>query len=616
MYAPILVFLFFLIASLNLMIPDVQAVPLPEAAPMPSAAPDDRSTNQQEEFTAEQAYERFDELNTLWQQNYPPDSLLFELDKVLEQADKANLTEVLGNGLELLYESFNQRRLFPEGIKELEARLSTYQRKLSTLHQTETQIYIALLHYGMRELEATEGIFQRLLPTTTDPRLRAVIQTNWANVKSYKSEFEAAVDLHLKASEYYLESENFYKLAGIYLNLGSVFIRLEEPERALEYFLKAKSTAEGIDRPELQITILSNIGIVYKQGEEYEKALETYAEGLKQSEIAGIPLRTAQNLLNIANIYLDTDQPELATEYYERVIAISRKNNIPYGLALGYINSTSAYHAIGEYETALAMADSALAYADRIGLRSEKYPLLEKMSSIYESRGNFEQALEMQKSYIEEYKNVFDEEKRRNIAEIEEKYENEIKDKQLELVEQELKVAGLQNRVLLLALVLLGAISFGTFFYYRSRNRYLQDLYERNVELMTPDPVMVTEALESSALATDSYDMVLYKKILDVFRVDKLHLNPALSLRDISMAVNSNDKYVSATVSAASGLNVSTLINQYRVNDAKIQMVKHPEKNISEVMDTCGFNSRTTFYNSFKKVTGMTPSQFIKRSQG
>jgi len=641
------------------------------SAPIPLQESEAISYQPEPITTLEQGQARLSELNAAWQQGITPDSLLLEIDKLLETADRQNLPELLGQTLELLYGSLNQRRLYREGIQALESRFQRYARKLTPVHRVETEIYLALFAYELRDLDKVEARFARLLSETDNPRLRAVIQTNWANAKVDRSEFDAAIQLHLEAVNYYLEQQNNQKIAGIYLNIGSIFIRIEEPDKALEYFLLARDVAEGVEDPMLQITILSNIGIVYKQREQYEEALAMYEEGLRLSEEAGIPLRMAQNLLNIGNIKVDLDQPELAVKDYERVLEISRANQIPYGLALGYINITNAYKDLREFEMALQMADSAVFYADQIGLRGEKNALIGMMSDIYEEQGEYRRALEYRKEYVEAFKELNDEEKRRNIAEIEEKYESELKDQQLALQEQDLEVAGLRNRQLMLVIGFLGLMLGASVFYYRSRNRYLQDLYDRNIELMRSEEVgEAAQAAQAIALEesqaqvrtqeeardadTDAdkridesgYDtfedtaqestqgvaedttrdvaaladtkpegVLLYERIVAKFRRERIHLNPMLSLRDISMAVNSNDKYVSTTIAENSGMNVSSMINYYRVDEAKKIIVAQPECTIQEVMDASGFNSRTTFYNSFRKVTGMSPSQFMSRSR-
>ncbi|MFW9878957.1 MAG: helix-turn-helix domain-containing protein [Candidatus Thorarchaeota archaeon] len=61
--------------------------------------------------------------------------------------------------------------------------------------------------------------------------------------------------------------------------------------------------------------------------------------------------------------------------------------------------------------------------------------------------------------------------------------------------------------------------------------------------------------------------------------------------------------------------NFYTFINEYRIKEA-IKMFTHPnykEKSILDILYEVGFNSRSTFYSLFQKITGETPSAFRKK---
>jgi AraC-like DNA-binding protein len=64
-------------------------------------------------------------------------------------------------------------------------------------------------------------------------------------------------------------------------------------------------------------------------------------------------------------------------------------------------------------------------------------------------------------------------------------------------------------------------------------------------------------------------------------------------------------------------LNFSNFINRYRVNHSKqfFQADFLSRYTISSIGFESGFNSRSTFYNAFKKFTGMSPSDYIHRQE-
>jgi AraC-like DNA-binding protein len=57
-------------------------------------------------------------------------------------------------------------------------------------------------------------------------------------------------------------------------------------------------------------------------------------------------------------------------------------------------------------------------------------------------------------------------------------------------------------------------------------------------------------------------------------------------------------------------------VNEYIINKAK-EILKNPEKKevtILEILYEVGFNSKSSFNTAFKKHTGLTPTQFRKKS--
>ena len=78
--------------------------------------------------------------------------------------------------------------------------------------------------------------------------------------------------------------------------------------------------------------------------------------------------------------------------------------------------------------------------------------------------------------------------------------------------------------------------------------------------------------------------------------------NPLLARHIAAVAVKKNSAYI--------GIAKSLLIEE-----AKRQMLNHPEWSNDVIAEQCGFGSRSYFQTVFKKQTGMTPSEFIKQNK-
>jgi len=51
-------------------------------------------------------------------------------------------------------------------------------------------------------------------------------------------------------------------------------------------------------------------------------------------------------------------------------------------------------------------------------------------------------------------------------------------------------------------------------------------------------------------------------------------------------------------------------INEYRIESAKILLALENPPNMDNIAEQCGFNSSSTFYSAFKKVTSLTPAKY------
>jgi len=90
-------------------------------------------------------------------------------------------------------------------------------------------------------------------------------------------------------------------------------------------------------------------------------------------------------------------------------------------------------------------------------------------------------------------------------------------------------------------------------------------------------------------------------------------LNSKLSLQDASRAINVTPKELSQVINEKTLLNFNDHINFYRIEEAK-HILASDEVNkmtIDAIALKAGFNSKSPFYQAFKKHTGMTPRQFI-----
>lgn len=103
----------------------------------------------------------------------------------------------------------------------------------------------------------------------------------------------------------------------------------------------------------------------------------------------------------------------------------------------------------------------------------------------------------------------------------------------------------------------------------------------------------------------------LYHDLVFILESKKLYRNSALTLTSLAEEVGLTRHQLSELINRQSGKNFYEFINQFRVKDVCVTL-REEEKvgNILAIAMDAGFSSKSTFNNIFKKITGMTPSQY------
>ena len=98
---------------------------------------------------------------------------------------------------------------------------------------------------------------------------------------------------------------------------------------------------------------------------------------------------------------------------------------------------------------------------------------------------------------------------------------------------------------------------------------------------------------------------------------NKPYLDPDLSLRDLAKQIDIHPNQLSWILNQSIGKNYNEFINQFRIEAFKSMAMEHENRKltIEGMAYESGFNSKTVFNTSFKKETGLTPTQYL-RQQG
>jgi len=131
-------------------------------------------------------------------------------------------------------------------------------------------------------------------------------------------------------------------------------------------------------------------------------------------------------------------------------------------------------------------------------------------------------------------------------------------------------------------------------------------------------PVIRIEHVIGRTSSLDEQHEQLLRKLRALMEMDKLYLQPNINVERLAARLNISPKLLSNIINKKLNQNFFDMIRQYRIEEVRKRLANETYRgqSISEIMNDCGFNSKSVFNQSFKDEFGVTPSHYRKQHFG
>jgi tetratricopeptide (TPR) repeat protein len=456
-------------------------------------------------------------------------------------------------------------------------------------------------------------------------------------------------------------SEETYS-AGL-SNLGLIYRNIGNFDKALQYYLKAYEISQKMDNASWMATDLNNIANVYSIWGKYNLAKAYLREAIdirkKLNDMSGLEV----NLNNLAYIYQETKSYDSALILYQQSAQIAKNLGKIGNLAVRHINIGVLFLQAGSYDSAayyvqkglqtnrklglkhsisgalqsmgmIAMAqnnytrakeyfDEALSMALSLNARMTLEKIYEGRSKLYETTGNYRAALDDYRKFVAIRDSVFTTKSQEKLAEMHARYETEKKQQHIELLikDNALQKTELRKKqITLLALVggivilAISALIIGLL--YMQKSRANRKLVEKNLELMNQEENVLAsaDAQEWKPSVPDEETNRIVGEIEHLMKSQKIYIQQQITLAALASELKTNTSYLSHIINEKYKMNFSNFLNTYRIREAQKMFTRnqHHTMTLEGIAESVGYHSRSTFNAAFKKISGVTPSVFIK----
>ncbi len=106
----------------------------------------------------------------------------------------------------------------------------------------------------------------------------------------------------------------------------------------------------------------------------------------------------------------------------------------------------------------------------------------------------------------------------------------------------------------------------------------------------------------------------VYQNLVQKLKEEEIFLSQNIKISDLAKELSVPEKSVSRAVNEHAGENFNAFINRYRVDHAADLILRdsHSHYTIDAIAEEAGFANKVSFYKAFKRVKGISPSEYRK----
>lgn len=479
-----------------------------------------------------------------------------------------------------------------------------------------------------------------------------------------KESYPQAFDFYFKGLQICEENEFKRLVPRFYKNIGNIHSVFGDNEFALDYYEKGLDVSRQQGLTDMKIKILINtVGICLyenriEEAKSYIKEMKSFVD---KNKYVSYFIHMSDAMISVYNGEFD----KAVIQFNNAKEEIAKK-----GLGAEYLASVQAelinlYEKKGDQDSMIYYCMKNYDLSQKHNLPSMQLKILKVLYTIYMKNGNKDKADRYMEEYIALSDSLEMSKTHKKIKNIQVAYElNKNYDSILKLTYEknakDLQIRQQRIILLVIAVCMLIFISMMIILYMQKhklssayknlvrrnndiisservnkevktnlenklktleeKNAYLETLIKTNTETEPPAEATAEEDSEksksySSSKISEELKKDILQKILSVMEDPEKFCDAEFSLERLSTQIGSNSRYVSQIINETYNKNFRTFLNEYRVKEASIRLAdkeKYGNYTMKAIGESLGYKSQANFIESFRKITGVTPSMYLK----
>jgi signal transduction histidine kinase len=236
---------------------------------------------------------------------------------------------------------------------------------------------------------------------------KAMGKTYW-----YKGEMAEALKCYKKSLPLAISVKDTALICVLYNNLGTIHWGVTDYENALNYYYLSLSLRDSLNDKKGKSLTLNNIGIVFTEWDKDEEALKYYKQASTICKNIHYPLGIAYSYYNMGNHYLKKhDLDSAITSFKLAMINYADIKEIN-GISICYAKIGNIYEIKGDFKQAMLNYSNLLTIADSVDNLQNKASAFYHVAHLQHSMGNLKEALK----YVQKSNQISEEQDYKNLC--------------------------------------------------------------------------------------------------------------------------------------------------------------------------------------------------------
>jgi AraC-like DNA-binding protein len=399
----------------------------------------------------------------------------------------------------------------------------------------------------------------------------------------------------------------------LYYHIGSDYYNFRDYERAVFFLKKAlhDTPTHFADRSDLRARLI--LAEYYAETNQLDSSDYYYRSLYDDTNTVRFrPIYDIYAAAGIAKNLIRRGRHSEAMPILKRWLPEAMKERLRNDIFDIYIAMGECYLAENQHPHVKAMIDSAYVLMHQnpaFYFRKEK--LFELMFHYYLDTGQTDPAYR----YADSMRLAHNEHEKRTDALIILRSEQEVHEAEIAMKNEQAQRRRVQLQVsftiTILVLLALLVISY----LYRQKQKAWRDLVHKNRQWASQNTLEIIDRTDDSAGNRGDRPLPTAEDHKIIRQVHGLMVNGAfknseLTLEILAQNTHINRNSLSHAINAVTGKNFNSFVNEYRIKEALRIISKTPNRHMDELYEQVGFRSRTSFYRTFKQITGLSPRDF------